>query len=75
MANGRGRRSTPKNDRLHESIAIYLELQEATTEEEFAELLARHDACTDADDKPRLVPRTLAEFRLGPRVSPAAPMG
>jgi len=60
------RRSQPKNDRLRESIAIYLKMQNATTEAEYQELLALHDQCTDADRKPRLKPRTLRQFRNGP---------
>jgi hypothetical protein len=40
-------------------------MQEATTEAQFQELLAEHDICTDADGRPRLVTRTLAEFRRG----------
>jgi hypothetical protein len=65
MSNHGGRRSKPGNGHLHESIAIYLRMQRATTEAEFQELLREHDRCTDADGKPRLVPRTLEQFRRG----------
>jgi hypothetical protein len=65
MSNHGSRRSKPKNDHLHESIQVYLRMQKATTEEEFAKLLAEHDWCTDGDGHPRLVPRTLAQFRFG----------
>src|SRR5439155_21275292 len=41
--------SPVKNDHLYESIRVYILLQQATTEAEFAGLLARLDACTDAD--------------------------
>ncbi|HEX4588724.1 MAG TPA: hypothetical protein VH120_02265, partial [Gemmataceae bacterium] len=64
-------RSNPKNDFLHESITIYLKMQKTETEEELQILLAEPDRCTDADGKPRLVPRTLAEFRQGPAPSMA----
>jgi hypothetical protein len=63
MSNRTNRRSKPKNDHLHESIAIYVKMQKATTEEEFQELLVEHDRCTDADLKPRLVHRRLEAFR------------
>jgi hypothetical protein len=52
-----------KNAHLHESIRLYMAMQKATTEEEFDALLAEHDRCTDADDKPRLAARTLVQFR------------
>jgi hypothetical protein len=35
MSNSSNRRSKPKYDRLHESIAIYLKMQKAESEEEF----------------------------------------
>jgi hypothetical protein len=70
MSNRTNRRSKPKNDYLHESIAIYLKMQKAETEEEYRQLLAEHDRLTDADGKPRLVARTLDEFRRGPAVKP-----
>jgi hypothetical protein len=59
-------RSRPKNANLHSSIRVYLEMQKATTEEEFHALLAEHDLLTDADGKPRLTARTLKQFRRGP---------
>jgi hypothetical protein len=65
MSNRANRRSKLKNIFLRESITIYLKMQKAETEEEFQKLLAEHDRCTDADDKPRLVARRLAEFRRG----------
>jgi hypothetical protein len=65
MSNRTNHRSKPKNDHLHESIAIYLKMQKAETEEEFQQLLVEHDRCTDADGKPRLVHRTLEAFRRG----------
>jgi hypothetical protein len=71
MSNRSNRRSMPKNDCLHESIAIYLKMQKAETEEEFQELLAEHDRCTDADGKPRLVHRTLEQFRRGSAIGPS----
>jgi hypothetical protein len=40
-------------------------MQRATTEAEFARLLAEHDGLTDADGLPRLRARTLEEFREG----------
>jgi hypothetical protein len=40
-------------------------MQRATTEAEFARLLAEHDGLTDADGLPRLRARTLEEFRRG----------
>jgi hypothetical protein len=69
MSNHGGRRSKPKREYLHRSIALYLKMQAAQTEAEFQALLAEHDACTDADARPRLVTRTLADFRRGPGVS------
>jgi hypothetical protein len=63
MSNRSNRRSNPKNDRLHESIAVYLKMQTAETEEEFQQLPAEHDRLTDADGKPRLAHRTLRAFR------------
>jgi len=69
-----GRRTRIKTGHLHESIAAYLAMQRADTEEEFQRLLAEHGRCTDADGLPRLVPRTLAELRRGPapvRLPPA----
>jgi hypothetical protein len=70
MSNRTNRRSMPKNDCLHESIAIFLKMQKATTEGEFQQLLVDHDRLTDADGKPRLFARTLEEFRRGPAVKP-----
>ncbi len=67
------RRTKVNNAHLRESIALYLRMQAATTEAEFRELLARHDACTDADGKPRLACRTLEEFRRGRRGRPTSP--
>jgi hypothetical protein len=63
MSRHSGRRTRPKNQYLHESIALYLRMQKATTEEEFAALLAEHDHCTEADGRPRLAARTLEQFR------------
>ena len=57
MSNRTNRRSKGKNDRLHESIRVYLQMQRATTEGEFQHLLAEHDRLTDGDGKPRLVAR------------------
>jgi hypothetical protein len=65
MSNRTNRRSKPKNDYLHESIAICLKMQKAETEEDFQQLLVEHDRCTDADGKPRLVHRTLEAFCRG----------
>ena len=65
------RRSHPRNENLHEAIAVYLRMQKATTEEEFQALLAEHDRLTDADGHPRLVCRTLDHFRRGPTAAPA----
>jgi hypothetical protein len=72
MSNRTNHRSKPQNDHLHESIAIYLKMQKAESEEEFQELLAEHDRCTDADGKPRLVHRTLEQFRRGSAIGPSA---
>jgi hypothetical protein len=66
MSNRTNRRSKPQNDHLHESIAIYLKMQRAESEEKFQQLLAEHDRCTDAEGKPRLVHRALEAFRRGP---------
>jgi hypothetical protein len=71
MSNRTNRRSKPRNDHLHESIGIYLKMQKAETDEEFQQLLVEHDRLTDADRKPRLVARTLEEFRNGRSVFPA----
>lgn len=49
-------------------------MQKALTEEEFQQLLAEHDRLTDADGKPRLVSRTLAEFQRGPSIAPPSSM-
>ena len=62
MSNGRRRRQPAH---LHESMRVYLAMQRATTEAEFAKLLAEHDRLTDADGLPRLRARTLDEFRRG----------
>jgi hypothetical protein len=70
MSNRNNRRSKPKNDRLHESIRVYLFMQKATTKEEFQALLVEHDRLTDTDGKPRLGARTLEAFRRGPRNGP-----
>ena len=75
----RGRRTKPKSGHLHQSIAIYLAMQAAGTEDEFQRLLAAHDRCTDADGLPRVEARTLEAFRRGPglrhvaRVPPSRP--
>jgi hypothetical protein len=69
MSNHGGRRSNPKREYLHRSIELYLKMLASQTEAEFQALLAEHDACTDADGRPRLVLCTLAEFRRGPRHS------
>jgi hypothetical protein len=66
MSNHVARRSRCRPPHLLESIAVYLKMQAATTEEEFQTLLAEHDRLTDADDVPRLVPRTLEAFRRRP---------
>jgi hypothetical protein len=71
MSNRTNRRSKPKNEHLHESIAIYLKMQKAETEEEFHQLLAEHDRLTDADGKPRLVHRTLRQFQRGSAIEPS----
>lgn len=42
-----------------ESVELYVAMQRATSEAEYQELLARHDACADANGFARLVPRTL----------------
>jgi hypothetical protein len=72
MSNRSNRRSMPKNDHLQESIQVYLRMQTAETEEEFQRLLVEHDRLTDADGKPRLVPRTLEQFHRGLGVGPSA---
>lgn len=64
------RRSFPKNEHLRESIAVYVAMQKVTTEEEYQEMLAEHDRLTDADGVPRLVARTLEDFRRGPSSGP-----
>jgi hypothetical protein len=61
-------RSKPKNARLHESIRVYLQMQETTTEEDFQALLVEHDRLTDADGKPRLTARTPVQLRRGPTI-------
>jgi hypothetical protein len=66
MSNHGGRRSKPQRKHLHQSIAVSLKMQQATTQAEFQALLAEHDACTDADGRRWLVLRTLTEFRRGP---------
>jgi hypothetical protein len=63
MSNRTNRRSKPKNDHLHGSIAVYLKMQKAESEAEFQNLLVEHDSCTDAGGKPRLIHRTLEAFR------------
>ena len=65
MSNHGGRRSRRRPAHLHDTIRVYLAMQRATTEAEFAALLAEHDRLTDADGLPRLRPRTLAQFRRG----------
>jgi hypothetical protein len=65
MTNHGGRRSRGQPAHLHETIQVYLAMQRATTEAEFAELLGEHDRLTDADGLPRLRQRTLEEFRRG----------
>jgi hypothetical protein len=69
MSNRTNRRSNPKNEHLHDSIAIYLKMQKAETGEEFLELLTEHDRLTCADGKPRLILRTLEQFRPAPALS------
>jgi hypothetical protein len=64
------RRSKPKNDNLHRSIQLHLQMQKGETEDEFQPLLAEHDRLTDADGKPRLVLRTLIAFQRGPANGP-----
>jgi hypothetical protein len=44
-------------------------MQKVESEDEFQLLLAEHDRLTDADGKPRLVARTLEQFRNGPSVA------
>jgi hypothetical protein len=53
------RRTHTTNQHLHDAIAVYLRMQAARTEEEFAALLAEHDRLTDAEGHPRLAHRTL----------------
>jgi hypothetical protein len=71
MSRRPNRRSKPKNKNLHRSIQVYLEMQKVETEAEFQRLLAEHDCLTDADGKPRLVARTLEQFRRGPTLDPS----
>jgi hypothetical protein len=71
MSNRRRARRQPTH--LHETIRVYLAMQRATTEAEFAELLAEHDRLTDADGLPRLRARTLGEFRRGCLIEPMSP--
>lgn len=66
MSNRSNRCSKPKNDHRHESLRVYLRMQKAETEDEFWQLLAEPDRLTDADQKPRLIHRTLGAFRGGP---------
>jgi len=54
MGNHGRRRSRRQPVHLHESIQIYLAMQRATTEAEFAALLAEHDRLTYADGLRRL---------------------
>jgi hypothetical protein len=68
VAMSRGRRSKSNRAIASESVRLYIAMQSAQTEAEYAELLARHDACTDAMGFARLRPRTLAEFREGKSV-------
>ena len=65
MSNHGGRRGRRLPPHLHGTIQLYLAMQRATTEAEFADLLAEHDRLTDADGLPRLQARTLEEFRSG----------
>jgi hypothetical protein len=71
MSNHGGGRSRRQPAHLHETIRLYLAMQRATTEAEFAELLAEHDRLMDADG--RLRPRTVEEFRRGSVTCQAAP--
>jgi hypothetical protein len=74
-----GRRSHVNREHLHESLTLYRLMERAESDGEFQRLLAEHDRCTDADGLPRLVSRTLEEFRRGPglrdvaRVPPSRP--
>ncbi len=65
------RRTRIDREAIKESVRLYIQMQSATTEAEFQELLARHDACTDANHAPRMKLGTLAEFREGPKGGPA----
>jgi hypothetical protein len=56
---------------MKESIRLYLAMQRAQTEAEYAELLAQHDAFTYAMGFARLRPRRLEEFRAGVAVKAA----
>jgi hypothetical protein len=69
MSNRRNRRSKLRNEHLQQAIQVYLKMQKAESEGEFQRLLAEHDRLTDADGKPRLVARTLEQFRRGPPVA------
>jgi hypothetical protein len=70
MSNHGGRRSRRRPAHLHETVAVYLKMQQCQMEAVFAELLAEHDRLTDLDGVPRLALRTLVAFRRGPANSP-----
>lgn len=80
MGHRHARRTKPKNDYLHESIALYLTMKKATTDAEYAALLAEHDRCDLADTlrgrttltgRPR--PCATAVRRPTPRPRPRTP--
>jgi hypothetical protein len=58
--------SKPKNVNQHESIPVNLQVQRATTQDEFQALIAEHDRLTDTDGEPRLTALALELFRRGP---------
>jgi hypothetical protein len=69
MSNRANRRSKRRDKHLDELIGLYLQMQKVESEEPFQRLLAEHDRLTDADGRPRLVARTLEQFRQGPSVA------
>jgi hypothetical protein len=57
------RPTAAERQRMLESVRLYVLMGQATTEAEFQELLAQHDACTNANGVSRLKPRTQAAFK------------
>jgi hypothetical protein len=57
------RPTAAERQRMLDSVQLHVLMEQATTEAEFQELLAQHDACTDANVVSRLRPQPWAAYK------------